>query len=352
MGDEYTSGGPSSGNDGPVPSFYVNVDGLTGLYNQLLHAAEDAEGARTYIETFAQLDMEGDNGVEGLIFDVMDVHDDAYDRMHEAADKMWQLLSAAATAVNNTQVYYSGVDLDHAAEFDALLPQSGPYKSDELRSLLTPPTTYDSTAPPRDLFSDIDRVSGVLLPPAEPEAVTAMQMDLLTGDAFSPTAWVRKTVCDLTGWDPFAKVVVWLTGDWDAYTMVAEVWDRLSTACTIIAENVFSAAVDIDEVWNGAAAQDLHDAFTSILSLVIDNAVLAACAAGAGAVTSETGVGAVFGGTATLFLAQEIAKLLMEVTSVYGVGKTIFSGIRGIVLTVDIGNIDSLTMPDSLAPAN
>lgn len=367
-----------------MTGFFADPPGMDGLYNQLLRAQEDAEAAKRYLETYADMSMISDVGDEGLIFDLLNVHDHAYSSIHGAFDKLGQISSASATLVNQCQVEYGKSDTTAAANLDAQLP--GATNPGELHYLLQPPT-YGSSSPASAPFTDsADAAGQFTCAPVAPADVGGMPMDPLT-DVLSPSAWVRSFVKWLSGWDPFEKVFTWMTGDWDAYARCSEVWSRLAVAAPQISQNLFNAAQSTSTVWRGNAAEscqeqlvnlstavyelgpacttlseqyleaaqaakNLHEVFTTLLGLIIDYGIAGAVAAGIGTATAETGVGAVAGYSVAAFVGAEILELVGIVNSVYGVAKATFSGISGVVGAVNVASMDALPIPDVLATAD
>ncbi len=357
-----------------MSGFYVDPDGLNGLYNLLHRASDDAADAQGY--TTRHCDLVFDQ--QGLLFMLAGPHRMAYRRMTEGLERLKTLTGGAATQVNLAQLKYATSDAAAMARLDQSYP--GARDTATLRSTLSSPGRPDLwPTRSRSPFADVAEPTTTLVPPNYATSIEMFQINPLA-DLVSPTAWLRQVSVWLFGHDPFEGWGKAFSGDWDSYVHCAAAWRIIGTAMNDLGRNLITGAVDVSEVWRGNAAEaeqeyqltlgsaaqalhpvcdqyadlytraaeaakQLYSVVTGLISKLIDVLIVINAAAAIGTATLETGVGPVLGYSVAAYYAWQAYDLYNEISTFYGNAEATFKGIAGSITLVKAG-MEVAALPD------
>jgi len=345
--------------------FYVDPNGLNGLYNLLHRASGDAGDILEYTQRHCDLNFDQ----EGLLFMLAGPHHAAYQRMTQGLGRLKTLTGSTATQINLVQREYAASDGTAAASLDQSYP--GAHDPTGLRSIFTTgrPDLWPST--PRAAFSEVAEPAARLVAPNYATGIEMFQINPLA-DLLSPAAWLRQVAVWLFGEDPFEGWGKAFSGDWDSYVHCAAAWGIIGTALDDLGRNLTTAAGDVPEVWRGNAAEaeqeyqirlgaatralhpvcrqyadlytqaaeaakHLYSVVTGLISKLIDVLVVINLASAAGTATIETGVGAVAGYSIAAYYAWQAYDLYNEISTFYGNAEATFRAIAGSIELVKAG---------------
>ncbi|WBB91447.1 hypothetical protein [Verrucosispora sp. WMMC514] len=357
-----------------MSGFYVDVNGMDGVYNVLHRASQDAAEGLHYMTRHCDLTFDQ----EGLIFMLAGPHQTAYRRMSEGLERLKKLLQSAATQVNLAQGEYVTSDADVAADLDRTYP--GASDPSRLRGTLAGPTRPDLwPAAVRSPFADVVEPTARLVPPSYITGVEMFQINPMS-DLLSPAAWVRQVSVWLFGKDPFESWGKAFSGDWNSYVHCAAAWRIIGNSMDDIGRNLITGAADVSTVWRGNAAEaeqeyqlsvglaaralhpvcdqyadlyskaaeaakQLYSVVTGLISKLIDVLIVINAAAAVGTATIKTGVGAVIGYSVAGYYAWQAYDLYDEISSFFGNAEMVFKGIAASIEMVKAG-MEVASLPD------
>ncbi|MGC9670599.1 hypothetical protein ACNTMW_29145 [Planosporangium sp. 12N6] len=325
-------------------TFHADLHGLDRLAGALENAAADVGQITWRIRNKADVGLGGEGLINALRFGVQH----SYQWGQEHSDHISRLLTASATGVRFARKQYAETDDRSARDFDLLFRDPSP----DRRAAL------DAAAPPRTggvLFGNagavdpewfLDRGHHAENPPD----FTVTYNYLV--DTLSPSANVRIIVYKLFGKDIFEAFLKDLSGDWNGLWNAGTEFGNCAPAMEAVGRNVCAIADDLPAVWRGEAADACHvylrnlglaiqgqaqlyrmvgekyrtaaeyswsqfDLMGVALGKILDQLVVLAVAVAAGTATIETGLGAIIGYGASLYLVLSIFQLWEEFTGFY-----------------------------------
>jgi hypothetical protein len=354
-----------------MSDFSVEAGKLDDLAKQIDRTHEDAKAGAKYVEQYTDLSW----GDEGLLMQLAFSHDNAYDVVHGGMDGLDSLGKDIADLILVVKEAYEQLDDEGRQAFDdqwATLQEAGlPEKEG------SPQPSETVTGPP---FENPEDPTKAMECPTDVEPPVKFTFDP-TSDTISPSSWVRWGIQQLTGEDPFAKWLTWLSGDWLAYSQCTTVWECMEDASKSFRTNLHKAIVDAESIWTGRAAdqfvailrvlgyrmeyladtcgdlakaypdavqaaKDLHEGLSGIVGMIIDWLIAAGIAAAAGTALIETVVGAVAGYALAGYCVWQIVQLIDKATTIYGTAKTAVQAVIGVVSAIEASGIEDITLPD------
>jgi hypothetical protein len=171
---------------------------------------------------------------------------------HSNTRQSLTLASSSSIELRKTAEFY--VATDDAAEAQLDRTYAAMTSTDRVRSKLPCEVTQAG-------FGDVVDMSTRYVPPTsvDLEDDLAWPVDLenvlgLLGDAVSAGAKVGGFVKKFTGWDPFERAALIVSGDWNAIYLEARVLADTGKAYEAIASNVDHGRFNIQSSWDGNAA--------------------------------------------------------------------------------------------------
>lgn len=191
-------------------------------------------------------------------------------------------------------------------------------------------------------FQEREDVESYLTPPtATSPSDTSQNILFNMSDVLSPSQWVNAMITHVVGFDLLGYIGEAFAGNWENVSKYSDAFSKLSQAIQAIGINVSSGNVELDASWQGNAADarwryftdlaseisELQFAFDKLSKLyadaadgtyraasscaalfaaIVDRAILAALSASVGAITAETGVGAIGGGALSAYAIKQM----------------------------------------------
>ncbi|GIF23489.1 uncharacterized protein YukE [Actinoplanes tereljensis] len=341
-----------------MTEFYVDAQGLNGLYNQLVRASQDASDTVDYTKQHCALSITA----EGYLMIMLGPHATAYANMVKAIRKLEELAQGTGTQINLAQRDYARTDASAAARLDAGYPgATDPGLFSHGRTDLWPQTS-------RAAFADVTEPTTALRSPEYATEVVMWSINPLA-DLISPSAWLRQVSIWLFSYDPFEAWAKQFSGDWDAYVHCAVAWQYIGAACENIGRNLIAGAGDVPAVWRGNAAEgeqeyqlnlgtaaialktacdqyndlynqaaeatkNLFEVVSGLMSQLIDVLIIVNVAGAVGTATIETGVGPVIGYSVAAFYIWQAYKLYEEISKFFGTADNVIKALAGTVESV------------------
>jgi hypothetical protein len=183
----------------------------------------------------------------------------------------------------------------------------------------------------------------------------------------SPSAWLNAAIAEVTGFDVIGWMSESVGGDWAAMYRFGDAVGNLGSCLRQLGTNVRQAAFDMDAHWSGNAADAalrylfdlggavsgqqesldevkdryqkaalgaflLADELGNIAQAMADRAILMGISAAAGALASETGIGAAAGYGAAALIALDILNLVNRASFKINTFGGSIMGLFGLVL--------------------
>jgi hypothetical protein len=237
-----------------MSDFFADLNGMNGLYNQLIRAKADFDATLEYAITNCSVNIAD----RGLIYWFAGPNGNAFDAITTALSQSASLAQQVATSVNAAQNGYARADANAQARTDALKPALPNPPVDQAIAADDPGLTQQHGA-----FTDATKPTSQLTSPDIGPTGPIFEWNWL--DVIDPSSWVREGCKFFLNWDPFEQWTDAITGRWDAFAKAGEGWAHVGAAVTDIAVNLLRSAQDTPVVWRGNAADALR---TFLLSFV------------------------------------------------------------------------------------
>jgi hypothetical protein len=355
-----------------VGEFYVDVDGLNGLYNALVRASGDAADALAFTRRHCDLNF----AQVGLIMRLISPHYHAYHEMTGALERLRDLSQGAGTQVNLAQRDYARSDQSAARRLDAGYP--GATDPAGLRGTFSP--GRPDLRGVHTAFADVAQPTRHLGNPEYAIGTELWSIDPLA-DLISPAAWLRQVSIWVFGHDPLEGWANQFSGDWKAYVHCGIAMGAAGAAAGDIGRNLVNGAGDVPSVWRGNAAEGeqqfqlalgsaalalqqvggqfdllyqqaaqavkkLYDVVSGLISDLLDVLLVINVAAAAGTATIETGVGAVAGYGIAAYYTWQAYDLYKEISDFYGNAEDLLNAIgasiQGIKATLAVKDLPTI----------
>lgn len=225
--------------------FSVDAETLSRLPHLLGRFGEDAAASRSYLLRHTQL-----RGGEGLFTLVLGRHKSVVEAVeHFFSDAEGSLAGTLAVAVQGAVSYYRRVDRDTSIAFDATIPGAiAPWMQNDRGSA----SAFIDRSEPQDALVIPSQV-GLHVFQVKFQHLISIA-NLTRGIIWECTELATRFGICASPIDVYAECVRPMIGDWDGLRRCAEVFDRLGAAAVMMGANVGSAAVDVQGVWSGNAA--------------------------------------------------------------------------------------------------
>lgn len=201
-------------------------------------------------------------------------------------------------------------------------------------------------------------------------------------DWLSPTHIVNEFVKQVTGYDAFGEAAKVFAGDWEDVWKAAGAFANLAEAMQDIGINLSHGNLELDQAWDGRAADAAYAYFTPLASAIssqqialrqlsdayikaaegtyrqaevysglmkdaYDAALIAALAASAGTAAIETGVGAVAGYAVAGYELYKLLKLLDKAKKIESTAISIMNEAVGLIqgASADAGAFTKYPLP-------
>ncbi|MBL7253375.1 hypothetical protein [Paractinoplanes lichenicola] len=338
-----------------MTEFFVDPNGMNGLYNQLVRASGDATDILGYTRQHCDLPAV----TEGFLMMVIGPHKEAYESLTEALAKLTELARGAGSQVNLAQLDYAKTDQDAAAKVDATYPGA---KNPAYVGGMLAPGRPDLTGPHAS-FADVTEPTARLTSPEYAVAIEMWSINPLA-DLVSPAAWLRQISIWLFSFDPLEGWAKSVSGDWKGYTHCAMAMGHIGAASKDVGANLLRGAEDVRTVWRGRAAEaeqefqlalglaaaglddacrqykqlylqaaeavkSLVDVTAGLISDLLDLLIIINAASVAGTALIETGIGALAGYTVAAYYAWQAYDLYKHISDFYGNTEDLLKVIAG-----------------------
>ncbi|MEU4805731.1 hypothetical protein [Actinosynnema sp. NPDC023587] len=228
---------------GVVNGFWMVDQGVAELSGQVDRARVDAETAKKHVEKYAVMSF----GESGLLLTVIGSHDRAVTSVCDGLDGLVERTKFVVEGIAESVLDYRTADDEAGRRFDDLTALMG-------RGARTPGVRRSGLYARGARFTDPVEPTEVLRDPNIGQQQPLWDFDPRSTDWFNPASWVRETVQELVGWDPFEQSVEWLSGDWTAFERVLFTWVQMGAVGDRVARNLARAAEDLPAVWTGREA--------------------------------------------------------------------------------------------------
>ncbi len=375
---------PVGVNGGSAMSFDVDVAALRGLPAVFDRLGDDARAGLTYLDTNTALEYG-----PGFINKLTGKHEQAMLAVRDFVEDIAKYTAAdTGSSLRQALDYYERTDEAAAEQLDRTFRGGGHLDRSQYASL------YRAAGP-----------SAVFADPVEPQVSLRAVPDYNKDDAFqfepqlwdmaSPTSLTRDAIWGATwlgaklgicdrAYDPYESLIKPLAGDWTGVRGCADVFDSLAAALGGMADNLRWAALGADQYWQGKAGTafqahvvgsarkldvaagplialaaeyrktaeamfEMGKVLGSLLSDLVDAAMIFVAAASTAAATSETVIGGVVFGAAALYEGYKMWDILKEALDLVGRADSLTSA-----FTSAVGNFGMAAGPGELpvlAPA-
>lgn len=347
----------------PMTEFYVDAQGLTEQYNQLVRASDDATQTVDYTKRHCDLSIMA----EGYLMIMLGPHEKAYANMVKAIRKLAELVQETGTQINLAQLDYARTDAGAAARLDA--DYHGAKDPASVRGTVSQGRPDLGPTATRSAFADVAEPTSHL---GSPEYATAVEMWSINplADLISPSAWLRQVSIWLFSYDPFEGWAKQFSGDWDAYVHCAAAWGHVGGACFDIGRNLTTGAAGVSTVWRGNAAEaeqeyqlhlgaaamnlksacadynelynkaaastkDLFEVVSGLISQLLDVLIIINVAGAVGTASIETVIGPVIGYGVAAYYAYQAYKLYEEISKFFGTADNVIKALAGTVGSIE-----------------
>lgn len=221
----------------------MRVDEVAGLARQVGRVGEDAVAVRAHVERHCRMDW----ATQGLMLRLQESHLHAYRLVHGTLTALIDRVALVDTGIHQSIVDYGTPDTESADTFTAI--------GLGLAAGADQPTvSRDAVLDDRGArFTDLAEPVEVLHDPAVEASDPLFDINLVT-QFHQYSSWVREACVQYLRVDPFEEMVLWLSGDWNAYERCLIVWHQVASACERMSRNLFRAAYQLPEVWSGREA--------------------------------------------------------------------------------------------------
>ncbi|MBG0568181.1 hypothetical protein [Actinoplanes aureus] len=355
-----------------MAELYVDVPGLTRLYNQLVRASGDATDALDYVHKHCDLRILD----QGFIMLMIGPHGEAYRSLTTALERLQTLTQGAGTQINRAQVEYSRTDHQSAKQLDAAYPGA---KDPAAAASAFTSHRPDLMPDDRAAFTDVAEATRALQNPQYAVGIEMWDINPLA-DLVSPAAWLRQTTIWVFGHDPLEGWASQFSGDWKAYVHCGNAMGRAGAACRLISENIAAAASDIPQAWRGNAAdgarewllglavatagiaqvcsdyydlylqaaeaiKKLYDVVAGLITDLIDMLIIISGALAAGAASIATIFGPIAGFSIAAYYAWQAYDLYKQISRFYGAAEDTLKLIGGSIGALD-ATLSMKAIPD------
>jgi hypothetical protein len=180
----------------------------------------------------------------------------------------------------------------------------------------------------------------------------------------SPAAWINNGIAELTGFDFIGWATSFLAGDWEAISEFGDAMTHLAAFMQQLGMNIQKGILKLDGSWQGnandaaflyfsrlaaatsgqqtalhasahgyqqaaAGAYQLASQLGNILQALVDKALIAILAAGAGTATAETGAGALVGYGVAALMVRDMITLINNASTIANTAGTVIVGAFG-----------------------
>lgn len=243
-----------------MTDLFVDLEEMTGLYNQLHRLDFDATTTLEHVKRWCDLEFYR----EGIIFTYFSPHDQAYGDITAKLEGAAVLASSLRSRVNLAQNLYSHMDAQTAKNLDAVYPGTDNASHTTAAAMQGPHAAAQHAS-----FRDVREPTVRLHTPEWITASTTYQLDVLTG-LLSPSAWIRAGCQEALQFDPFQPWLQAVTGDWSGYNACSVVWGQVAAATSDMSENLLRTAQDLPTAWRGNAADGLRS-FLAVFAAALND---------------------------------------------------------------------------------
>lgn len=238
-------------------TFKVDVPGLNSLPLMLDRLGKDSQNGAKYASDNASLEYG-----EGLLNAAKGDHEEVIRQITGFLENIDRYTAGqTGSAVRAAISYYLATDMASAGRVDAKYRGADVNRWEFARYYRLPGQDV--------LFGDCAEPQSKYLPIADYNADPAYQFEPQLWDIASPASIVRDVIWEATSllaklgvcdraYDPYETWIKPLSGDWASVRGCADVFGSISAALEDMADNVRWAALGLDQVWSGRAASELQ----------------------------------------------------------------------------------------------
>ncbi|WP_026931269.1 hypothetical protein [Glycomyces tenuis] len=326
--------------------------------------ADHAAACQRYI-----LNNTGLQGGEGWLNDLSGAHEALVGNTADWFSTLSRYtLEAAEFSITDSADYYAKTDADSAAKLDSQLEgyQTSPPEGHEYH--------YERIEIVVGTFGEKYDPESYLTEPDDYAAQGAWRWEPSWSDYASISSAGRGAIMAATeglswlglldrSYDPYEFLLKPVTGDWAGFRACADVYRNTANACRSIEFNINHGRIGLPSAWSGRAAdscehflaavcaalpgaadvlddiaEEYEDAakgaleFSSVvgslISSLVDAAVICAAALGGGAASASTIIGPIIGGGVALYEGKKIADMINSLVDVYNTTKDIMAAVE------------------------
>ncbi|HEY8474107.1 MAG TPA: hypothetical protein VIL37_15930 [Natronosporangium sp.] len=310
-------------------------------------------------------------GGEGWLNDLSGAHESVVNHTKEWLSELENpAASVSAGAVDRALTYYKGTDQANAAQLDATIDS---YAS--MLDISNPGTDYWIRHADVPAFGDVVEPEDAYATPPDYNDHEDFRYQPTYYDMISIASMARDAIFKATeflasiGWlerayDPYELVLKPVVGDWAGFRRCADVFRNIADALIDMCSNLYHAQLCMSTAWRGNAADAcnvhlgrLHDGIAdayqplraiadeyeqaangqaefrttvaTLISDLIDAAIVLAIAIAGGSATSWTGIGAVIGGIVGLAEAYTIIRIIRTIVDLHVRIDAVIAAVKG-----------------------
>ncbi|MFI6265284.1 hypothetical protein [Micromonospora sp. NPDC051006] len=333
--------------------FDVDVAALRGLPTVFDRLGDDARAGLDYIDTNTALEYG-----PGFINRISGKHERAVSDVRGFVEDVAKFTaSRTGSSLRQSLDYYERTDGAAAEQFDRAFRGGGQVDRSQFASFYRATGSaagFADRAEPRESFRAIPDYGKDDAFQFEPQLWDIASPTSLTRDALWGATWLaaKLGICD-RAYDPYESLIKPIAGDWTGVRGCADVFGNVASALGGMAVNVRWAALGSEQYWQGKAATafqahlvnsarkldeaavplvalaaeyrktaeamfEIGKVLGSLLSDLVDAAMIFVAAASTAAATSETVVGGVVFGAAAIYEGYKMWDLFKEALDLVG----------------------------------
>lgn len=228
----------------------ADLRGYAGLLNR---NAQHNDQILAYMSEWCGKEMQATNS-EGLLARALGFHDTYYAEAEGLIKKLGQALRGSAAELEKAAKLYDGSDKAARERLES--------------AYIATVTARDgweaSHSGYADYMNPLDAIGGS---PHIADFNDPTKVLDVVGDTVSASGQALKLIEQLTGRNPVAELVQFVSGAWEAFSRAGAAWRHIGDAMERIGKNVDRGLASLDHAWDGNASEAAYAAFQQLASV-------------------------------------------------------------------------------------
>lgn len=239
-----------------MTSVKVNTADLRQYVGLLNRNAEHNDKVLAYMRQWCGADMQAVNA-EGLLAKALDFHDRIYNDAVNLVTELGKAVRGSAAELEKAAKLYDSSDTAAKERFEHQYVPPG----NGLPARESWEATHSGYA---DYMNPLDLLVGT---PGYQEFKDPTKFLDKLSDATSLSGLVLSYLEQAFGFNPVEKLVLYLSGNWEAYSKAAGAWGTIGEALERIGKNIDRGLASLDHAWDGTASESAYVAFQELADL-------------------------------------------------------------------------------------